>query len=108
MTLKQQMQTDLDDVFFKNDEFSEEITYQGTNLNAHVLRKKDIAEDSSSVCEEALLYIKKSDIPNDNESNHMEECFFDSVTWNVEHRESHDTFVEVVYVRRKEAYKGKI
>ena len=63
VSLKEQIENDLDSVFFDTDEFARTVTYDGVDISVIFTHKKDPEKLSDSLREEGELRVKVSDVP---------------------------------------------
>ena len=101
MTLKADMDDDLDRVFFDNDEFSEEIVFNAITLDAIVDREKNLIERNGSFFYLITVHVKNKDVT----PARGQFVVVDSDTWTVDHIVYSDSFVSIVNIISKEAYK---
>ncbi len=108
MTFKDDLENDLNDVFFNENEFAVGAVYiakepqQQYAISVIIDEINDPNESGNAISAQAEIWIKTFDIPN---PKHLDEVVIDSVTWRVERKLREIAGTAILLVRRLETVK---
>lgn len=81
MTFKTQLQSDLDGVFFNDDEFSTEATYDGNSISVILDYNQDLIEGNPGQYAAGTIWCKKSEVA---DPQRYQTITVDGVAWRID------------------------